>query len=404
MKKYTPLEYVKIDIGNHFGLDKEQFETRIEWVDQNENILETLTDKAKDTFRFTAGVMALRDVQTGKSTGYLVGLDACASGPSIMSCVTGDPIGARNTGLISDKRMDLYEEFTKAMNRLLPNQLPYDKATIKGALMPHFYGSKACPKAAFGDGTPELAAFYEAQEEVAPGAAFLMPVMLDHWRADALEHSWILPDGFQVIVKVTHMEDVKIEVDELDGHPSFMYRYKKNEEMEDGLSLPANIVQSIDGLIVREMCRRCNYKKVALGKAKALLLRRLSQRANNGVHLCDMQKLSSRHNFVTLSEMEEVTWKQVQYFDFDYVEKLLTLVNRSLSRPSFPLITIHDEFKCHPNYMNTVRQTYIDIMAEIAESTMIEAILSEIAGAPVTIIKFSHNLGDLIRQGNYALS
>ena len=404
MIKYKPIEYLQIDIGNHFGLDKLQFEERIDWVNQHEVELENLTDQAKDPYRYAAGLMAYRDVQAGKSTGYLVGLDACASGPSIMSVVTGDPVGARNTGLIGDKRMDLYEEFTKAMNKLLSGVVSYDKATIKGALMPHFYGSKACPKNVFGEDTPELMAFYKAQEQVAPGAAFLLPVMMDNWRDDVLEHSWMLVDGFQVKVKVTHMEDAKVEIDELEGHPSFIYRYKKNEAMEEGLSLPANTIQSIDGLICRELCRRCNYNRTALNRTRELLIRRLNQRGTNGVQLHPMQQLSMKHGFTTLSEMEEITWKQVQWFDFDHTQRLLDLVNRSLCRPNFPVITIHDEFKCHPNYMNWVRQTYIDIMAEIADSTMIEAILSDISGHKITIQKLSDNLGDLIRQGNYALS
>lgn len=69
-----------------------------------------------------------------------------------------------------------------------------------------------------------------------------MPVMMDQWRDDVLEHNWMLPDGYQVNVKVTHMEDTKIEIDELEGHPSFIYRYKMNEEMEEGLSLPAKYI------------------------------------------------------------------------------------------------------------------------------------------------------------------
>jgi len=266
-----------------------------------------------------------------------------------------------------------------------------------------YYGSKACPKQAFGKGTPELSAFYQAQEMVAPGASFLMSVMLDAWRDDVLEHCWTLPDGFQVKVKVTRMQDTKIEVDELDG-ATFTYRHKVNEPMEDGLSLSANIVQSTDGFIVREMGRRCNYDKIQFNRVKELLIRRLNQKARNGVQVCSIQKLSYKHNFVTVSEAEELEWEQIQYFGFDYAEKLLKLINRSLSRPSFPLITVHDEFKCHANYMNTVRQTYIELLAEIADSTMIEAILTEISGSKVKIKKLSTDLGKLIYQSEYPLS
>jgi hypothetical protein len=63
-----------------------------------------------------------------------------------------------------------------------------------------------------------------------------------------------------------------------------------------------------------------------------------------------------------------------------------------------------DEFKAHPNNVNILRQTYIDIMAEIAESTMLEFILSAIQKTPIQIEKYSKDLGDLIRESEYALS
>jgi len=136
MKEYTPLEYIKIDIANQFGLDKEQFETRIDWVDANDIDLESKVKKADDRFRYAAAVMALREVQAGKPTGHLVGLDACASGPQIMSAFMCDKIGAKNTGLIGSQRMDIYTETTKTMNNLLPNNIAFDRKIVKQALMP----------------------------------------------------------------------------------------------------------------------------------------------------------------------------------------------------------------------------------------------------------------------------
>lgn len=80
MQFYTPLEYLKIDIANMWGLDKEQFETRLAWVSDNETNLEALEDKADNRYRYAAAVMAYREVQSGKPTGHRVGFDACSSG------------------------------------------------------------------------------------------------------------------------------------------------------------------------------------------------------------------------------------------------------------------------------------------------------------------------------------
>ena len=136
INKYTPLEYIKIDIANHYGLDREQFEFRIKWVDDNHGNLETLEADAKDKYRYAAAVLALREVEAGKPTGHLVGLDACASGPQIMSALMRDAIGAENTSLIGKDRNCVYVKTTKAMNALLTTARQFSRETIKYVLMP----------------------------------------------------------------------------------------------------------------------------------------------------------------------------------------------------------------------------------------------------------------------------
>jgi hypothetical protein len=82
MQKFTGGQYLKIDISNQFGWDKESYATRLAWVDEHEAELEELVDEAdpKHQFQYLAAVMAYRDAQQGIPTGHLVGFDACASG------------------------------------------------------------------------------------------------------------------------------------------------------------------------------------------------------------------------------------------------------------------------------------------------------------------------------------
>ena len=54
--------------------------------------------------------------------------------------------------------------------------------------------------------------------------------------------------------------------------------------------------------------------------------------------------------------------------------------------------------------MNHLRQHYINIFAELAESTTLDMILSGIYGKPGKYEKLSDDLGDLIRGSNYALT
>ena len=119
-KEYTPMQYLAIDIANQYGLDKEVFEKRIEWVKSNLNDLEAYTEEAEEPLLYAKAVKAFRDTQAGKPTGHTVALDAVCSGLSLMSTVMNKEKGANITGLTNpNKRSDAYTEVTKYMNKLL---------------------------------------------------------------------------------------------------------------------------------------------------------------------------------------------------------------------------------------------------------------------------------------------
>jgi len=178
MEKYRGIEYLKIDISNNYGLDKQPYADRIAWVDEHEEYLEELVGAADKPFQYLAAVMAYRDAQKGIPTGHLVGFDACASGIAIMAALTGCKTTAENTGLIGNTRADVYGQTTQVMSMLLGSDVEVARKDVKAASMTHFYGSKAKPKEIFGEGTDEFNAFYEANKIVAPGASELMDILL----------------------------------------------------------------------------------------------------------------------------------------------------------------------------------------------------------------------------------
>lgn len=83
--------------------------------------------------------------------------------------------------------------------------------------------------------------------------------------------------------------------------------------------------------------------------------------------------------------------------------RLKAIVERTLSHESFSVLTIHDSFGAHPNHMGIIQNEYRELMAEIAESDMIECIIEDICGERVVINK-DKNLPADIRKGMYALS
>lgn len=63
-----------------------------------------------------------------------------------------------------------------------------------------------------------------------------------------------------------------------------------------------------------------------------------------------------------------------------------------------------DSFWCHPMHMNEVRQAYVDILSEIAESNLLESIMSEITGEDVKLHFTDPELYKDIKNAEYALS
>jgi len=404
MDMFSGIDYLRIDIANNAGVDKVSFEERIAWVHEYEEVLEDIVDIAKKPFQYLAAVMAYRDAQRGIPTGHLVEMDAGASGCQMMAVLTGCKTTAKNTGLTGDICNDLYTITTKEMSLLMGKDVNIARDPVKKAQMTFMYGSKLKPKEVFGDGTDEYNAFHKANQTVAPGACELRDILISAWNPWALHHEWTMPDGFDVFLPTMVQQDVKIEVDEAGG-AAFVYRHSINKGTEKGLSLAANVCHASDSLVVRELSRRCNYDVDKLNNIRALILKRLSESTmESGKNIPRIQLIAEKSEFYSLVGIEFIDENTIEDFSKPYLIGLLALVQDTLQYKSFPVVCIHDAFKAHANNCNRVRQVYIDIMAEIAESNMLSYIMSQITGKYFEVEKYSHNLGDEIREGNYAVS
>jgi hypothetical protein len=411
-KRYTGWQWLLIDAATNFGLDKLRFEERIEWTEQNLNNLETLVDQAETKPLYFKAVGAIRRAQAGVPIGHMVGVDATCSGIQIMSVMTGCVDGARATGLIDpDRRADAYTQTTNEMKDILGTAVDVSRGDAKKALMTSFYGSKAQPKHIFGEGTKELEAFYQAALRVAPGAWQLLQDLLASWQPNALMHDWKLPDGFDARVKVMSKKKVRIEVDEL-NKTEFTYEYYDNEGQEKGLSNVANLTHSMDAYVLREMHRRCNYDRDLMEHVAALIQIEMMKRKLSSVEWIPAQPTGKVRYYVEQYErstlasaviLPHINEDSVTTLTSEHLDALSRIVNGMLSYKSFPLVTVHDEFKAHPNNVNQVRWHYKEILADIAESDVLDDLLTQINKAPGTFHKLSFNLPDQIRQSNYGL-
>lgn len=422
MTKYSGYQYLLIDIANQAGHDKLRFEDRIEWTEANMSWLESLASDvdAKDVPMYLKAVQALRKAQQGIPTGHLIGLDGVCSGIQMMSVLTGCYEGAKATGLVDpDRRADAYRQATEMMQVTLGTQFDVSRSDAKQALMTSFYGSTAKPKEIFGEETPELEAFYEAAATMAPGAWNLLQDLVSSWNPTALSHSWKMPDGFDAVVKVMVKKTNKdgtsprIEVDELD-HASFTYEYSTNESSEFGLSNAANVVHSVDAYVLRNMHRRCNYDKAMVTAAHDFLLNEIVLRftkdkeqiteldafAGKVLYYRNQYERSSVADAVILPYLDA---GNVVILSSKHLDSLYNMTRGMLTYEPFELITIHDEFRAHGNNLNHVREQYRNILAELADSNLLDDLLSQLYKVPKQFKKLSNDLGSYIRKSAYGL-
>jgi len=262
MQKFTGKQYIMLDIANQAGLDKRSWSDRLNWVNNEEKHLQVYADEVADPILYKKACRALLACDRGEAIGFPMSLDATASGLQILAVLSGCPYTAMNVNLMpTGNREDIYQKVADELNKLTNKD--YSRAQVKKPIMTTFYGSKKQPMELFGDGTPELIAFYTILAKELPGAMELMGLLQSFWNPEALEHIWSMPDGHLIRAKVMSPVDKKIEVDEL-AHKTFTHRAYINQRQDKGLSLAANIVHSIDGYIVREMVRRAHKSNFEL--------------------------------------------------------------------------------------------------------------------------------------------
>ena len=216
--------WLKVDIANHYGLDKLSFDERVAWVDKNEQILESLCDQAEEPLLYNEAVKAYRASEAGEAIGHIVRLDATASGAQIMSVLARDEIGMKNLNVLGDKSADLYTDIAKLMYentkdsdiwREFNGDFAKIRKVVKRAIMVSYYNSEAKPKELSGEDTAELKAFYNALDEVTPGARKIQRIINDAWDKSKDSNVWTLPDGHTAYCPVTKVLESRLEIPEI---------------------------------------------------------------------------------------------------------------------------------------------------------------------------------------------
>lgn len=144
MQTFSPIQYLMIDVASNFGLDKENWDTRLDWFAENQKEIEELIQisnqeprkiashplmkKADAPALFFAGIKAWDKANRGEAIGYPVSLDATASGAQLLSILIGCEKSARLCNVVdTGRREDLYTNVHGFMvDRLGPDETSRD--------------------------------------------------------------------------------------------------------------------------------------------------------------------------------------------------------------------------------------------------------------------------------------
>ena len=394
MFKATPFEWMLIDAANQFGTggdknitskDKLEFETRVLWGYENLSNLEALIEVADKPTAFAKVVFAIRDTQDNIPVGHLVGLDSAASGIQMLSTLTRCVVGMRNTGVInSGVCPDIYRTLVEVMS-----VMDVLRKNAKRALMTYMYSSEAKPKEVFGE---NVDLFYQGAIAVAPRACIIRNQGVSAWQPFATDHSWVMPNNCEIYKRVWVTKDTVIQVPNLNKR-SFTFRHKVNQGTETGRSLIADITHGIDGFVVQEMSARCNYNVEALEYKQALISEYITDTS-----------VTERTQVCSLDVLPEINAENIHKYPRNYLAQMLELINRSLEYPAFAILSIHDEFKCHPNNVQRMREAYNRILWDFYHSDLLFDIFEQITGQRHTNWPFDPEVAESILTANYALN
>ena len=405
MQLLTAKQYLKVDIANSYGLDKKTWDERIAWFDENEANLLNLVDEAEDSALFFAGINAWKDMKAGKPIGYAVALDATSSGLQLLACLTGDRSAAELCNVVNymgengkPLRRDAYTVIYHKMLNILGEASRIKRSDTKQAVMTAFYGSEAKPKEVFGEGI-RLKTFENVMETVASGPWALNKFLLQCGNPDANRYVWILPDNFHAVIKVMVPE---VQTVNFLGKPFDITRMVQGTE-EKTRMLSANITHSIDGMVVREMLRRCNFDRDLVEAVRELCDEGPSEYGEIAGNLEKVQELWSHYKksgFLSISILDYLDPCTIAYVDRQVIADMID----TMPKKPFPVMTVHDCFRCHPNYGNDLRRQYNQILSDIAKSDLLGFILSQVLGQEFSAGKLDDSLWQDILETDYALS
>lgn len=234
------------------------------------------------------------------------------------------------------RRSDAYTVIYRTMLEAVGQSSRVKRDDCKQAVMTAFYGSEAKPKEVFGEGIL-LKTFEHVMGTQAPGPWELNKFYLQCGNPDATSYLWVLPDNFHCQIKV--MVDEVQTINFMNKPYDIIRKVQGTEEKTRMLS--ANTTHSIDGMVVREMLRRCNYDANLITYVKQLCYG--VQESNVALEenfdmVMELWNHYERSGFLSMRICDYLDAGSIALVDRQVILEML----ETLPKKPFKVLTVHD--------------------------------------------------------------
>lgn len=388
----TGLQYLMADAAckHDKAYEKKQWDERIAHFAEIDFSNPKTIKNSSNPIGLRAALLALKAAEKGEASGYMISLDAASSGLQLLSILVSCPMSWKLCGG-EQSILDAYAEIYCSMGI----SATLERKDVKQSIMTALYGSTATPQAIFGD---NIDVFYETMEHMAPGAWDLNLGLQELWdEIDGTTYDWVMPDNFYCCIETSDKEVIPFTF--LDKEFSVVQKVDARPRFHKGLG--PNLIHSIDGMIVREMFRRCQFDPAVTLRVTNLIINgadgTTGRSAQMVQHLWDHYLESG---FLSVRILDYLFDDTIGLVDTLVIAKLI----QSMPQKSFQLVTVHDCFRCHPNYGNDLRLQYNTIMADINDSKLLPFMAQQIVNKKISTKKVGHIPREVIMNGNYLLS
>lgn len=391
----TGMQYLQCEIACKAdkAFEKATWDERLAHFDSLDFTNPNTFKSASNPVGLRAAVLAYMDTLDGLPTGYMVSLDACSSGMQILSLLVECPTSFSLCGGDSDQCVDSYVEIYDSMN--LHGVLT--RKQVKAAIMTSLYGSVAMPELTFGANVDQ---FYDTMEKMAPGAWDLNQGLQELWDdVPGATYSWVLPDNFHACIETKDKEKLEFS---LMGKPyALVHKVEGRPKFHKGLG--PNLIHSIDGMVVREMLRRCMFDKGRITEVINAITTAVQGANEITSHDKMVERLWAHYEdtgFLSARILDHITVENVGITDQMVIAELI----QSMPDEPFDIVTVHDCFRAHPNHGDDLRRQYNRIMADVAQSTILKSMASQVAQKKINAKKVGKIDRDSILNANYMLA